>query len=49
MKAVIEWGKKKIEINGDTIHICDCEMCFEEFEEVALWIDAAEKISCFEK
>ena len=48
MKAVIEWGKKKIEIDGDTVYISECKMSFREFEEVASWVDATEKISCFE-
>ena len=34
MKAVIEYGNKKIEVEGDTVRINKCEMEFSEFEEV---------------
>lgn len=49
MKAVIEYGNKKIEVDGDIVRLCKCEMQFPEFEEVANWVEACNKISCFEE
>jgi len=49
MKAMIEYGNKKIEVDVDTIKISECKMCFAEFEQLAIWLNAISKISCFEE
>lgn len=60
MKAMIEYGNKKIVVEGDDIFFYDrrlehaeidinsIKFDYSEFGEIVTWIEASVKLSCFE-